>query len=378
MWATQQSLLESERLMTIPLVDLHAQYLSIKEEVDTAIRRVIEESAFIGGRFVREFEEAFAADYGVKHCVSVANGTDAIYIALKMLGIGAGHEVITTAHSWISTSEAISQTGARPVFVDVDEFYALNADLIEREITSATRAIIPVHLYGQPADMAKIMTLARKYELHVVEDCAQSHYATWGGQRVGTFGKAGTFSFYPGKNLGAYGDAGAIVTNDDDLAVHMRMYANHGALRKHFHEMEGINSRLDGLQAAILSVKLKYIHQWTALRQEIASWYDELLSDAWNVATPKVRDGSTHVYHLYVIQVERRDSVAAYLARNGIQTAVHYPVVLPLMEAYRYLNVCRDKFPQAIENAARILSLPMFPELSRPVVEKIATTLSNR
>lgn len=364
--------------MTIPLVDLHAQYLSIKEEVDSAIRRVIEESAFIGGRFVREFEEAFAADYGIRHCISVANGTDAIYIALKMLGIGLGDEVITTAQSWISTSEAISQVGARPVFVDVDDYYTIRVDRIEQEITPATRAIIPVHLYGQAADMTGIMTLARKHKLCVVEDCAQAHYATWNGQRVGTFGDVATFSFYPGKNLGAYGDAGAIITNEDDLAKRIRMYANHGALRKHFHEMEGINSRLDGLQAAILSVKLKYIHQWTALRQEIASWYDELLSDARNVATPKVRDESTHVYHLYVIQVEQRDSVAAHLARNGIQTAVHYPVVLPLMEAYRYLNISCDKFPQAIRNATKILSLPMFPELSRPVVEKIATILSDR
>lgn len=359
--------------MTIPLVDLRAQYVSIKEEVDTAIRRVIEESGFIGGRFVREFEEAFAADYRVKHCVSVANGTDAIYIALKMLGIGAGHEVITTAHSWISTSEAISQTGARPVFVDVDEFYALSADLIEREITSATRAIVPVHLYGQPADMTKIMTLARKYELKVVEDCAQAHYATWGGQRVGTFGTAGTFSFYPGKNLGAYGDAGAIVTNDDDLATRMRMYANHGALKKHQHQMEGINSRLDGMQAAILTAKLPYIHTWTERRQQVASWYGMALSNVIGVERPRVRQGATHVYHLYVVQTNHRDRLASYLQDHGVQTGIHYPAALPFLDAYSCLTVDRDsKFPVAKRNARRILSLPIYPELSKQEVDHIA------
>lgn len=359
--------------MTIPLVDLRAQYLSIKEEVDTAIRRVIEESAFIGGRFVREFEESFAADYGVKHCVSVANGTDAIYIALKMLGIGSGDEVITTAHSWISTSEAISATGARPVFVDVDEFYTINADLIERKITTATRAIIPVHLYGQPADMTKIMALARKHELHVVEDCAQAHYATWAGQRVGTFGNAGTFSFYPGKNLGAYGDAGAIVTDDDDLAARMRMYANHGALKKHQHQMEGINSRLDGMQAAILSAKLPHIHVWTKHRQQVASWYDTVLGGVLGIEGPSARQSATHVYHLYVIQTNHRDHLATYLREHGVQTGIHYPVALPFLDAYSYLTINRDSdFPVAKRNAARILSLPIYPELSKEEVEYVA------
>jgi len=361
--------------ITIPLVDLHAQYLSIQGAIDAAIRRVIENSAFIGGPSVREFEESYAADYGVRHCISVANGTDAIYVALKMLGIGSGDEVITTAHSWISTSESISQTGARPVFVDVDAYYAIDADLIDAAITPRTRAIIPVHLFGHPADMTRIMTIAQKHGLLVIEDCAQAHYATWHGQRVGTFGVVGTFSFYPGKNLGAYGDAGAIITNDEALAARMRMYANHGALRKHEHLMEGINSRLDALQAAILHAKLPHIHQWTAQRQRIASWYDELLAGAPAVQIPRVREQATHVYHLYVVQVSDRDAVASRLATRGVQTAIHYPTPLPLLEAYRYLGTRSGQFPRATANSARILSLPMYPELTRAQVESVAAAL---
>ena len=360
----------------IPLVDLYAQYLSIRTTIDAAIRRVIESSAFVGGIPVREFESAYAADYGTRHCVSVANGTDALYIVLKMLGIGPGDEVITTAHSWISTSETVSQCGARPVFVDVDPYYTIDAELIEQAITSRTRAIIPVHLFGQPADMTRIMAIARQHGLQVIEDCAQAHYATWRGQRVGTFGAAGTFSFYPGKNLGAYGDAGAIITDDDELATRMRMYANHGALRKHEHFMEGINSRLDGLQAAILAAKLPHIHDWTARRQQVASWYDELLGNLEGVSTPRVREGASHVYHLYVVQVAERDRVAAQLAQQGVHTAVHYPVPLPLMEAYRYLGGRAEQVPRAAHNAARILSLPIYPELTRSQVEFVAEALA--
>jgi len=367
---------------SIPLVDLHAQYQSIKAAIDAAIRGVIESSAFIGGVPVREFEAAYAADYGVRHCISVANGTDALYIVLKMLGMGPGDEVITTAHSWISTSETISQTGARPVFVDVDRYYTIDAERIEAAITPRTRAIIPVHLFGQPADMSRIMEVARRHGLEVIEDCAQAHYATWQGKRVGTFGTAATFSFYPGKNLGAYGDAGAIVTDDEALATRMRMYANHGALRKHEHSMEGINSRLNGLQAAILSAKLPHIHEWTARRQQVAAWYDELLADVRGVERPLLRSGASHVYHLYVVQVESRKDVAVHLAAQGVQTAVHYPVPLPLMEAYRYLELKSSQFPRAAANAARILSLPMYPELTREqvafVVHELARALERR
>ena len=355
--------------MKIPFVDLHSQYLAHRREIDDAISRVIKESAFIGGNVVREFEEAFANDYGAKHCVSVANGTDAIYIALKMLGLGPGDEVITTAHSWISTSEAISQTGAKPVFIDVDDFYTIDADKIEPAITPNTRMILPVHLFGQPADMDKIMYLAKLHNLLVLEDCAQAHYAEWNGKRVGTFGDVGTFSFYPGKNLGAYGDAGAILTNKDDLAAKIRMYANHGALKKHTHLIEGVNSRLDGLQAAILGAKLPFIHQWTKRRREVASLYNKLLTDcALEVDKPKLRKGATHVFHLYVIQAPLRDELMVHLNNHGIQTAVHYPTALPLMPAYSQFGHLASSFPSAAHNQDRILSLPIYPEMTQEMV----------
>jgi dTDP-4-amino-4,6-dideoxygalactose transaminase len=362
--------------MRIPLVDLHAQYLTIKKDIDAAIARVIADTAFIGGKPVREFEEAYAAHYGIPHCLACGNGTDAIYIALRMLGIGPGDEVITTAASWISTSETISQTGARPVFVDVDDYFTIDVEKIEAKITKKTRAIIPVHLYGQPAHMTRVMEIARRHSLKVIEDCAQSHYAEWQGQRVGTFGDAATFSFYPGKNLGAYGDAGAIVTKDAGLASRMRMYANHGALKKHDHKIEGINSRLDGLQAAILSAKLPHIHEWTAARRRIAGWYDELLRGVSGVEIPRVRAGASHVYHLYVVKVDNRDGVMKALQEAGIDVAVHYPVALPAMEAYRYLGMKPEETPRAIANSGRILSLPIYPELGRDAVQRVAGELA--
>jgi dTDP-4-amino-4,6-dideoxygalactose transaminase len=361
--------------MEVPFVDLHAQYLAIRPQIDSAIQKVIEKTAFIGGEFVTEFERAFASDYGVKHCIPVANGTDAIYIALRMLGIGTGDEVITTAHSWISTSEAVSQTGATPVFVDVDSYYGIDADQIESVITARTKAIIPVHLYGQPSDMTRIMAIARAHGLLVLEDCAQAHYATWQGQRVGTFGDVATFSFYPGKNLGAYGDAGAIVTGDSALAERMRMFANHGALKKHSHRIEGINSRLDGLQAAILSAKLPFIAEWTEKRRRAAALYDRLLADANGLSIPARRPGADHVFHLYVVQVDKREEVQQFLARRGVQTAVHYPVALPAMEAYSRLAPNLVAFPNAIRNQDRILSLPMFAELTPQQIEHVAAAL---
>lgn len=363
--------------MQIPFVDLHAQYLVLKPEIDEAIASVIRETAFIGGKYVTRFEESFAADYGVSHCISVANGTDAIYIALKMMGIGPGDEVITTAHSWISTSEAVTQTGARPVFVDVDEYYTIDAKNIEAAVTPRTRCVIPVHLYGQPADMTAITALCKKHGLKLLEDCAQAHYAEWKGQRVGTFGDVATFSFYPGKNLGAYGDAGAILTNDEALATKMRMYANHGALKKHHHFMEGINSRLDGLQAAILSAKLPHIHKWTEQRRAVAGMYDKALAPIAGVNIPKLHEHANHVYHLYVIQVENRDALMKHLAERGIQTAVHYPVALPLMPAYAYQESNAATIPIASRNQDRILSLPIYPELTQPMVDAVANAIAD-
>jgi len=358
--------------MNIPFVDLKAQYQTIKTEIDTAIQNVIDETAFIKGKYVQKFEKEYAESYGVKHVISCANGTDAIYIALKALGIGSGDEVITTALSWISTSETITQAGARVVFVDIDpDYYTIDTGKIEEKITSKTKAIIPVHLYGQPANMDAIMAIAEKHNLYVVEDCAQAHFAQWKGQNVGTFGIAGTFSFFPGKNLGAYGDAGCVISNNDDFAIKARMFANHGALKKHHHELEGINSRMDGMQAAILSVKLKYIHEWTELRIRNAETYRELLSESSHLVTPVTHENAKHVFHLYVIRSHNRDGLQNHLKQNGVSTGIHYPMALPFLKAYDYLGHVPDDFPIAFQYPREILSLPMYPELDTKKIESI-------
>src|SRR5437899_10735864 len=292
--------------MKIPFVAPQAQYLTMKQEIDKAIAEVIAESAYIRGPHVDAFEEAWARALGVKRCVSCANGTDAIYIALRGLGLKRGDEVITSAHSWISTSETITQAGGRVVFCDTDEeTFTIDPADIERKITSATVAIVPVHLYGQPAETGAIMAIARKHNLWVIEDCAQAHLASYKGQLVGTFGNVATFSFYPGKNLGAYGDAGCVVTNDDRLADWMATFARHGGKADHI--MEGMNSRMDGLQAAILNAKLPHLPAWTAARRDVAARYDALLGDVGDVITPKIAPDRDHVYHLYVIRTENRD-----------------------------------------------------------------------
>jgi dTDP-4-amino-4,6-dideoxygalactose transaminase len=362
--------------MNVPFVDLKTQYLNIKTEIDTAISSVINETAFIKGKYVNKFEEEYASAYGVKHFISCANGTDAIYITLKALGIGPGDEVITVANTWISTAETISQTGAKPVFVDIDpEYYTIDVNSIRQKITPNTKAIIPVHIFGQPANMDTITQLCDENNIQLVEDCAQAHFAEWKGQKVGTFGVAGTFSFFPGKNLGAYGDAGGIVSNDDDFAMQARMFANHGALVKHQHKIEGINSRMDGLQAAILSVKLKYIKQWSSDRLQNALYYFELLKPAAGIQIPKIHKNASHVFHLYVIRTENRERLQAFLKENGVSTGVHYPTPLPFLEAYSYLNHKPSDFPIAHNYMNKILSLPMYPELGNDmqafVVDKI-------
>ena len=364
--------------MHIPFVDLKAQYRAHRAEIDAAIAAVIGETAFIRGKYVADFEKAYAEKYGVKHCVSCGNGTDAIFITLKMLGVGPGDEVITTSNSWIASTETITLTGAKVVFVDVeDDCYDLDATKIEAAITPRTKAILPVHLLGQPAQMDVIMEIAQRRGLHVVEDCAQAHFATFGGRRVGTVGIAGTFSFYPGKNLGAYGDAGAIITDDDALAEKVRMFANHGADRvnKHEHLMEGVCSRLDGLQAAILSAKLPHLDAWTRARQERAAAYDELLDGVAEIATPKIRAGATHVFHNYVLRAARRDELQVFLKEQGVETTRHYPVPLPFLKAYAYLGHTPADFPVVAQHARAIISLPVYPELSADqqcfVAEKI-------
>ena len=360
--------------MKIPFVDLHAQYLSIKPEIDAAIAEVIAQSAYIRGPQVDAFEQAWAKTLGMKHCVSCANGTDALYIAMRGLGLKPGDEVITTAHSWISTSETITQAGGRVVFCDTDtETFAMNPALIEEKITSRTIGIIPVHLYGQPADMDAIMAIARKHKLWVIEDCAQAHLARFNGKLVGTFGNAATFSFYPGKNLGAYGDAGCTVTNDDSLAEWMTTYARHGG--KGEHVMEGINSRMDGLQGAVLNVKLPRLAEWTRERQRVAARYDELLNGIGDIITPKVAQDREHVYHLYVIRTERRDALKKHLADAGIATVLNYPKALPFYPAYAYLGHKPGDFPVAYANQSRILSLPIFPEMGEEMISYVAAKI---
>lgn len=365
--------------MKIPFQDLKQQYLFIKPEVDSVIEEVIENTSFIGGKFVKDFEKNFARTYGVKHCIGVANGTDALYITMKMLGIGQGDEVITTALSWISTSETITQAGAKPVFVDIEpELYTIDPEKVEEKINSKTKAIIPVHLYGQMCNMDRIMEIAAKYNLKVIEDCAQSHFSEFKGKRAGLYGDAATFSFYPGKNLGAYGDAGCIITEDDSLAMKMRMFANHGALKKHEHKMEGINSRLDSLQAGILDVKLRFILNWTDLRVANAKLYQKYLSDIAEVSTPSIRKDSMHSFHLYVIKLnEKRDELMKYLSEKGVSTVLHYPTILPLLEAYEYLGHTAQDFPVAFDLQQKMCSIPMFPELREEQIRYVAECIKS-
>jgi dTDP-4-amino-4,6-dideoxygalactose transaminase len=351
--------------MAVPYADLHLQYQSIKSEIDAAVASVIRDSAFIRGPYVDAFERAFATAVDARHCVSCANGTDALYVAMAALGIKPGDEVITTAHSWISTSAMITHAGATVVFCDTDaSTFTIDPAAIESAITPRTVGIIPVHLYGQPADMGALMAIARKHGLWVIEDCAQAHLARYKGQQVGTFGEAATYSFYPGKNLGAMGDAGAIVTSRSDLAERMAMLARHGGLVKHQHQIEGINSRLDGLQAAILSAKLPHLQRWTRARQAAAAVYNTGLNQIEEVVVPQIAPDRTHVYHLYTIQHPQRDELAAHLKANGVQTAVNYPVALPFLEAYQRLGHRPEQFPNAYRHQGRTLSLPMFAEIT--------------
>ena len=355
-------------------VDLYAQYLSIQEEIDSAIAAVIRESSFIRGRHVDEFEKRFASLTGARHCVSCGDGTDAIYIALRALGAGPGDEVITAAHTWIASSETVTQAGANVVFCDSeDRYYTIDPADIERKITSRTRGIVAVHLYGQPADMDPIMELARQHDLWVIEDCAQAHLSRYKGRTVGTIGDIGTFSFYPGKNLGAMGDAGCLVTNRDDIASFSSLFARHGG--KGDHLIEGINSRLDGMQAAILNVKMNHLADWTRKRQQLASRYDVLLAGIPGVTVPQRRPESEHVFHLYVISCDERDTLRQRLADRGIPTIVNYPKALPFYPAYSRLNHTPEDFPVAYRDQHRILSLPLYPEMTDAEQEHVATSV---
>ena len=360
--------------MNIPFVDLKIQYKSIKEEIDGAMEAVLSRTAFIGGPFAAAFEEKFAAFCNVAHCVGVGNGTDALSIALKALGIGPGDEVITAANSFIATSEAITSTGARVVFVDINpQTYNMDVSQLESLITPKTRAIIPVHLFGQPVDMDPVLTLAKKHGLKVVEDSAQAHGAVYRGRTIGSIGDMACFSFYPGKNLGAYGDAGAIVTNDEKLALRARMIANHGRTQKYNHELEGVNSRMDGFQGAILEVKLRHLPAWSEMRRKNAYLYNDYLKDTGLVTPVEIAD-VTAVYHLYVVRVEaeKREDFQAFLKSKGVATGIHYPIALPNLIAYQYLGHSESDFPEATRASQEIVSLPMFPELTEEQIAYVA------
>ena len=362
--------------MKIPLVDLKAQYASIKPDIDAAVQHILDETDFIGGRAVTEFEKSFAAYCGTRSAVGLANGTDALQLSLLALGVGKGDEVVTAVNTFIATSEAISATGARPVFIDNDpQTYTIDVRKIEEKITPRTKAIIPIHLYGQPAAMDAINEIAARHNLVVIEDAAQAHGASFKGKTVGTLGRLACFSFYPGKNLGAYGDAGAIATNDEALADKVRMLANHGRLKKYEHEIEGYNSRLDTLQAAILSVKLRHLRAWTERRRQNASTYSQRLARAATIITPVVHADATHVFHLYVVRVQQRERVQQALKDAGIATGIHYPIPLHLQPAYKYLALPTGSFPVAERFASEIMSLPMYPELSADQIAFICDTL---
>jgi dTDP-4-amino-4,6-dideoxygalactose transaminase len=363
--------------MNIPFVDLKAQYLSIKQNIDEAIASVISEASFINGSHVKKFEKEWAEYLNIQYCIPCANGTDSIEILLKAMGIGAGDEVIVPAISWISTSEAVSNVGATPVFVDVDPvYYTIDETLIEEKITSCTKAIIPVHLYGQAAHMPSIMHIAQLHNLRVLEDCAQAHNAEINNKKVGTWGDCASFSFYPGKNLGAYGDAGCMVTDNEDIALKARMIANHGQLRKHEHQIEGRNSRLDGLQAAILSAKLPYLNKWTESRIQLANAYSQMIKGE-QYFLPVTRPNSKHVFHLYVIRTTRRDQIISVLKEKGIETAIHYPAALPFLPAYNHYNYSHTDFPVAAAYQAQILSLPLFPEMSEHMIQYVSESLNH-
>ena len=362
--------------MNVPFLDLKIQYSSIKDEINAALQEVLNSTAFAGGPFVEKFEKEFAAFCQSAFAVGVGSGTDALWIALLCLGIGQGDEVITTPNTFIATAEAITFCGAKPVFVDIDEqTYNMNPDLLKGVITTKTKAIIPVHLFGQPADMDPIIKIAQEHGLFVIEDACQAHGAEYKGRRAGSIGHAGCFSFYPGKNLGAYGEAGAVVTNSAELAEKIKRFRDHGQAKKYFHSMIGWNARMDGFQGAVLSVKLKHLPAWNEARRKNAKLYNELLADLDKVKTPVEADYAKHVYHIYAIRTKNRDVLMRALAEKNISCGIHYPILLHLQDAYRSLGYTQGSFPIAEKCAAEFLSLPMFPELTNEQITQVVNAI---
>ena len=367
--------------MRVPFSDLSAQFASIETEVMSAMKAVIHDSAFIGGKYVQAFEQEFASYCGAKHAIGISNGTDAVRLGLLACGVGPGDEVITVPQTFIATTEAISMTGATFRFVDIEPNTAtMDPEALRKAISKKTKAIVPVHLYGQTADMRAIMSIAREHGLKVVADAAQAHGATFDGQPVGAVGDAVSYSFYPGKNLGAFGDAGALTTNDAEIAHRVSLLRDHGRKSKYEHLAEGFNCRLDGLQAAILSVKLRHLEDWTERRRKAAASYRSMLADVHGIELPGERAGSRHVYHLFVTRTTKRDALLKHLLANGVVGGVHYPIPLHRQPAYARLGLGEGSFPVAERQSRECLSLPLFAEMStdqvRIVVDEIKRGLA--
>ena len=359
----------------VPYFDLKEQYAELRDEIREALDRVCQNAAFILGEEVERFERAFAEYCGVKHCVALNSGTSALHLALISAGIGPGDEVITVSNTFIATAEAIHYTGAKPVFVDIDPATAnMNSGEIEKAITKQTRAIIPVHLYGRPADLDEITKIAVRHRLLMIEDACQAHGAKYSGKRVGGFQHAAAFSFYPGKNLGAYGEGGALTTNDDEVANLVRKLRSHGESTRYFHQYVGYNYRMDGFQAAVLNIKMKHLDDWTAKRQARASLYRDLLSGA-NLEIPQDSPEGECVYHLFVVYAEDRDRVREELEKRGVQTAIHYPKPIHLQEAFAVLGCGSGSLPHTERACERVISLPLFPEMSEDQVRYAASSL---
>ena len=364
--------------MKVPFLDLQAHHAPLREQLDAAISQVIDTCAFAGGPFVASFERDFAAYCGSRFAIGLGNGTDALWLSLLALGVGPGDEVVTVSSTFMATAEAISFCGARPVFVDIEEStYTLDSDQLEKSITLRTKAIIPVHLFGQTAEMDLILEIARRRGIPVIEDACQAHGALYKGKKAGTIGVAGCFSFYPGKNLGAFGEAGAVVTNDPELAEKIKVLRDHGQARKYIHSMIGWNARMDGIQGAVLSVKLKHLDAANAKRRDHAHLYDELLGDIDEVIIPSLDHHNQHVYHIYAVRVNDRDQVLQAMVGKGISCAIHYPIPVHLQEAYSGLGYRKGSFPVAERCADSFLSLPMYPELSSEQIRAVATALKD-
>lgn len=360
----------------VPFVDLKAQFRALRAEIVPRITAVMEEATFVLGPDVTRFEENFAAYVGTRHCIGVESGTAALQFALEALEIGAGDEVILPANTYIASAIAVSAAGARPVLVDVNDAHLMDPNLLEAVVTPRTKAIMPVHLYGQTVPMGPIVEFARRHGLRVIEDAAQAHGARWSGKGAGSFGDIAAFSFYPAKNLGAYGDGGAIVTNDHAFADRVRLLRDFGQREKYEHLIKAGNGRLDSIQAAVLDVKLRHLDEWNRARRRHAAAYDARLAKI-GIKVPRRLAEEAHVFHLYVIEVEHRDRVATALRERGIATGIHYPIPIHLQPAYADLAIPRGSFPRTERSAGRVLSLPMFPELTEEQIELVTDALAS-